>query len=88
MTLVYVAAGVIVLLALVLLIMFLAAIFADVSTGELRQVQAERDRAADALDRIDHAADCIRDLDDPNALLASEVRQIVREYRNERPKIT
>lgn len=88
MTVMLFALGVLVLFALIFLLVFLAGERGDVRRRDLRRAQTELERAAAALDRIDQAADCIRDLDDPNALLASEVRQIVREYRNERPKIT
>lgn len=61
---------------------------AGVRRGEYRRMKLERDLAVAALERLDQTADCIRDIGDPNAALASQVRQIVRENRHERLKIT
>lgn len=61
---------------------------AGVRRDTYRRMQAERDSAVAALERIDQTADCFRDIDDPNTALASQVRQVVRENRQERLKIT
>lgn len=57
---------------------------AGVRQAELKRVTAERDLAVGAVNEIDVKTDLYRDYRDPNSILATEIRDIIRTYHTER----
>lgn len=81
-------AGVVVAVALLVwLVVWWIGRRAGIRRSEFRRLNSERDLVVTALERIDEAADAHRDLFGVDGALASQVRQIVRETRQQRIKI-
>jgi hypothetical protein len=83
-----IAGVVVVVLLLVGLAIWWVGRQAGVRRSEFRRASSELDLVVSALERIDEAADTHRDLFGADGALASQVRQIVRETRQKRNKIT
>ena len=85
---VFILGGLVVVQAVLIVALIVTRDRSSVRRGEYRRMKAEHALAVDALEKLDAAADCIRDLGDPSAVLAAQVRATVRTFRTERTKIT